>query len=162
MRDFADRITWIAVADGEKALIFTNDDTAEQPYLNIVGKRELDNPPTREQAANRRGRFNDAGAGGAQRSAVQDTDWHEFEKTRFAKEFAETLNRAALANQYDRLVLFAPPQALGDLRQELHQETEQRLAYTEPKDYTNHPVDEIEKLLARANEEHAEQSAPLS
>lgn len=154
MRDLADQITWVVVADGEKALVFTNDDTEDRPFLNILCKEELENPPTREQAANRRGRFNDAGAGGAHRSAVADTDWHEFEKTRFAKDFAETLNKAALKNAYDRLVLFAPPSALGDLRKELHQETEQRLAYSEAKDFTNHPVEDIEEALKRANAEN--------
>ena len=42
MRGLADRITWIVVADGEKALVFTNDDTPEQPFLNIVSKEEID------------------------------------------------------------------------------------------------------------------------
>ena len=160
MRDLGDRITWVVVADGEKVLIFSNDDTTDQPFLNIVSKDEIDNPPTREQAANRRGRFNDPGAGGAQRSAVDDTDWHQFEKDRFAIDFAETLNKAALRNDFDRLVLFAPPQALGVLRKELHKETEDRLAYSEPKDLTNHPVDEIEKHLKRANEEDAKPDLP--
>ena len=155
MRDLADQITWVVVADGEKALIFVNDDTPEQPFLNVISKDKIDNPPTREQAANRRGRFNDAGAGGAQRSAVADTDWHEFEKERFAKDFAETLNKAAMKNKFDHLVLFAPPQALGRLRKELHKEVEQRLTLTVDNDLTNHPVDEIETHLAKAYKEEA-------
>lgn len=155
MRDLADQITWVVVADGEKALIFVNDDTPEQPFLNVISKDKIDNPPTREQAANRRGRFNDAGAGGAQRSAVADTDWHEFEKERFAKDFAETLNKAAMKNKFDHLVLFAPPQALGRLRKELHKEVEQRLSFTVDNDLTNHPVDEIETHLAKAYKDEA-------
>ncbi|WP_428409186.1 host attachment family protein [Hyphococcus sp.] len=155
MRDLADQITWVVVADGEKALIFVNDDTPEQPFLNVISKDKIDNPPTREQAANRRGRFNDPGAGGAQRSAVDDTDWHEFEKERFAKDFAETLNKAAMKNKFDHLILFAPPQALGRLRKELHKEVEQRLVFTVDSDLTNHPVDEIESHLAKAHKEEA-------
>lgn len=155
MRDLADQITWVVVADGEKALIFVNDDTPEQPFLDVISKEKIDNPPTREQAANRRGRFNDGGADGAHRSAVADTDWHEFEKERFAKDFAETLNKAAMNNKFDHLVLFAPPQALGRLRKEFHKEVEQRLAFTVDSDLTNHPVEEIEKHLVRANKEEA-------
>ncbi len=154
MRDLADQITWVAVADGEKALLFSNDDTPEEPFLNILSKDKIDNPPTREQAANRRGRFNDPGAGGAQRSAVDDTDWHEFEKANFTKEFAEMLNAAAKKNAFDELILFAPPQALGNLRKEFHKETNDRLAFTIDKDLTNHPVDEIERLLKRAYKEN--------
>ncbi|WP_425408619.1 host attachment family protein [Hyphococcus sp.] len=160
MRDLADQITWVAVADGEKALVFVNDDTPENPILNVISKDKLDNPPTREQAANRRGRFNDPGAGGAQRSAVDDTDWHEFEKERFAKDFAETLNKAALKNAFDHLILFAPPQALGRLRKEFHKETDGKLLFTVDNDLTNHPVEDIEKHLASAFEAENKQ-APL-
>lgn len=158
MRDLADQITWVVVADGEKALIFSNDDTEDEPFLNILSKAEVENPPTREQAANRRGRMPDGV--GPHRSAMQDTDWHEFEKERFAKDFGEALNRAALANAFDRLVLFAPPNALGNLRKELHKETEQRLAYDEPKDLTNHTVEDIEKALKRANLEERKPDRP--
>lgn len=153
MRDFADQITWVVVADGEKAMIFSNDDTPEEPFLNILSKNVLDNPPTREQAANRPGRMQDNGASGAQRSAMNDTDWHEFEKERFAKDFAGALNRAALKNAFDNLVLFAPPQALGNLRKELHKETQDRLLFAVDSNLTNHPVDEIERHLKRAHED---------
>ncbi len=162
MRDKADRITWVAIADGEKALIFTNDDTPDNPFLNIVSKDKIDNPPTHEQAADRLGRFNSPGAGGAQRSAVDDTDWHEFEKERFAKDFAETLNKAALRNAFDSLVLFAPPHALGNLRKELHKETESRLEFAMDKDLTNHTVEDIEKHVKRAFAEHRAPDLPLA
>lgn len=155
MRDLADQITWVVVADGEKAMIFVNDDTPEQPFLNILSKNILDNPPTREQAANRPGRMQDRGAGGAQRSAMSDTDWHQFEKERFAKDFAGALNKAAMKNSFDHLVLFAPPQALGNLRKELHKEVQSRLVLTVGSDLTNHPVDEIESHLAKAHKEEA-------
>lgn len=162
MRDIADQITWIAVADGEKALIFTNGDTPENPYLHIVSKDKIHNPPTREQAANRRGRFPipDPAGPGQQRAAVADTDWHKFEKERFAKDFAETLNKAALKNAYDRIILFAPPQALGNLRRELHKEAEGRLLFAVDKDLTNHTVLDIEKHVKRAYEEHRRPDLP--
>lgn len=160
MRDIADRVTWIAIADGQKALVFKNDDTPDNPYLHIVSKEEIENPPTREQAANRPGRMNDGRAGGVQRSAVADTDWHEFEKERFAKDFAETLNKAALRNAYDHLVLFAPPQALGNLRREMHKEAEARLDFMVDKDLTNHTVIDIEKHLKRAYKEHRRPELP--
>ncbi len=161
MRDLADQITWVAVADGEKALIFVNDDTPDQPFLNVISKDVIDNPPTRDQAANRRGRFNDPGAGGAHRSAVDDTDWHTFEKERFAKDFAETLNKAALRNAYDHLVLIAPQQALGRLRKELHKETQERLDFTVDSDLTNHPVEDIETHLIRAYEAETPKGPPV-
>lgn len=155
MRDYSDLITWVAVADGEKALILRNEDTDDNPFLNVVSTREIDNPPTRDQAANRRGRMQDGGAGGAQRSAVEDTDWHTLEKERFAKDFTERLNKAALKNAFDRLVLFAPPQTLGKMREEYHGELEKRVVKEVPSDLTNHTVDDIEKQVAKALHQEA-------
>lgn len=154
MRDLADQITWVVVADGAKALVFVNDHTPEYPDLNVMTKNELENPPTREQAANRRGRYKDIGAGMRQRSAFSDTDWHELEKARFAKDFAEALNKAAMKNAFDHLVVFAPPPSLGRLRKEFHKETRDRLLFTVGHDLTNHPVDVIEKHLADAYKDH--------
>lgn len=138
--------TWVAVADGEKGMILLNTDTDENPILDVLRKEEIDNPPTREQAANRRGRMNDNGMG--HRSAVDDTDWHELGKERFNDDFAEILNKAALNNAYDRLILIAPPQTLGRLRPNLHKETEKRLIKDDPSDLTNLPIDKIEAHIA--------------
>jgi len=160
MRDKADEITWIAVADGEKALIFTNEDTPDNPFLKIVSKENLDNPPTREQGANRPGRLRDGGAAGAQRSAVAETDWHEFEKEQFEKAFAAALSKAALRDAFDHLILFAPPQSLGRIRRELHKEAEQRLAFAEDKDLTNHSVVDIERHVKRAYASHRRPELP--
>ncbi|MEM9234169.1 MAG: host attachment protein, partial [Pseudomonadota bacterium] len=64
-------------------------------------------------------------------------------------EFAETLNKAALNNAYDRLVLIAPPQTLGRLRPELHKEVNRRIVAEDDSDLTNHPIEDIEEHVAR-------------
>ena len=81
--------TWVLIADGEKALILENQTDGEDPFLEVVRKEEQENPPNREQAANRRGRFNDGPS--VHRSAVDDTDWHQLAKDRFAGELADML-----------------------------------------------------------------------
>lgn len=147
--------TWILVADGEKALFLVNDGDAEIPVLNVTRKEEHENPPTREQGANRPGRFSDgpefagvAGAEGhAQRSSVEQTDWHQLEKERFADELAEMLYKRAHAGEFRRIVLVAAPHVLGDLRDRLHQEVRDRVVGEVPKTLTNHPVEEIEAVL---------------
>ena len=141
--------TWVVVADGEKALILRNDDLDDKPLLNVIRKEEIDNPPTREQAANRRGRNHDYGANQAQRSAYDDTDWHELGKEEFNKDFAEKLNKAALKNAFDRLVVIAPPQTLGRLRPEFHQEVEKRVIKEDTSDLTNHPIEDIEAHVGK-------------
>lgn len=138
--------TWVLIADGEKALFLENQTDGENPHLEVFREEEQDNPPNREQAANRRGRFNDGPS--VHRSAVDDTDWHQLAKDRFAKELAEILYDKAHGGEFDSIVLVAPPNTLGELRDEIHQEVSQRVIGEIPKTLTNHPIEEVEKIVS--------------
>ena len=138
---------WVIVADGEKALFMRNEGDDEHIYLDVFREEEIDNPPNREQAANRRGRQSDSTSN--RRYAYEDTDWKQLGKDRFAKDLAEILYKRAHANKFDKLVIAADPSTLGNLRKELHQAVEQRIIHEVPKDLTNHPLDEMEKVLQR-------------
>ncbi|UWR21341.1 host attachment family protein [Sulfitobacter sp. S190] len=138
--------TWVLIADGEKALFLVNRTDAANPHLDVIRTEEQDNPPNREQAANRPGRFNDGPS--THRSAVQDTDWHQLAKDRFAGDLADILYRRAHAQDFDRIVLVADPSTLGELRKELHQEVTDKVVGEVPKTLTNHPVEEIEKIVS--------------
>ncbi len=137
--------TWVLIADSEKALFLVNETDDQDPYLKVVKKEEQDNPPNREQAANRRGRFNDGPS--VHRSAVDDTDWHQLAKERFASDLADILYQKAYSKQFERLVIVADPATLGQLRPELHQEVAQKVIGEIDKNFTNHPLDKIEKLV---------------
>lgn len=137
--------TWVLIADGEKALFTRNVDDAQDPHLQVIRKDTQDNLPTREQAVNRPGRFNDGPS--VHRSAVADTDWHELAKERFADELAEHLYAQAHKGAFERLVLVAPPKILGELRQALHKEVADKVIAEVPKTLTGHPLDKIESLL---------------
>ncbi|NDW03480.1 host attachment family protein [Jiella pacifica] len=138
--------TWILVADGEKALFLENMGDGELPNFEIRRIEEQDNPPSREQGANVPGRMSDGGT--AHRSAVEDTDWHELGKERFAAEIAEMLYKMAHRGRFEKLVVVAPPKILGEMRQHLHKEVQSKIVGELAKDLTNHPVDQIEKVLA--------------
>jgi protein required for attachment to host cells len=85
--------------------------------------------------------------GANNRSAYQETDFHQLEENRFAAEAAEMLKTRALRNDFESLVVVAPPKTLGELRKHYHKEVEKRLAAEVPKDLTNMPVEEIERVL---------------
>jgi protein required for attachment to host cells len=138
--------SWVVVADGEKALFLRNEGDAKFPNLEVFRHIHEENPPTRNQGTDRPGRMND-GAGGAHRSAVQETDWHRVEKERFAKDIAERLYKAAHRGDYQRLVIVAPPLVMGEMRKEMHKEVTDRVVAEIPKTLTNHTIDEIERLL---------------
>ena len=144
--------TWILVADGEKALFLKNIGDDDYPHFDVVRKDQIDNPPRRDQAANRPGRFNDGPS--VHRSAVADTDWHELGKERFADELAERLFKMAHNQRYERLVVAAAPSVLGNLRPKLHQEVTDKLVAEIDKDFTNHPIEEIEELVTKSLREH--------
>jgi len=137
--------TFVVVADGQKMLLLRNEGDEEHPKLEVVRLRELDNPPTREQGSDAPGRsFSTAGTA---RSGYQETDFHQMEEDRFAIETAELLNKQALANRFDRLIVVAPPRTLGELRKHYHKEVEARLVGEIAKDLTGHPIDRIEQLV---------------
>ncbi len=140
-----DNGTWVLIADGEKALFMVNETDAEDPFLQVFREEEQDNPPNREQAANRPGRFNDGPS--VHRSAVADTDWHQLSKDRFARDLSEILYAQAHKGKFDQIVIVAPPNTLGELRAELHQEVTDKIVAEIPKTLTNHPIDEIEKIV---------------
>jgi protein required for attachment to host cells len=77
-----------------------------------------DLPKSRDILADKPGRtFDSVGAG---RHAKENTaDPHRERKRDFAAQLIGTLRRAMLARQFDRLVLVAPAQFIGDLRDEL-------------------------------------------
>lgn len=141
-----DTKAWVLVADGEKALFFQNDGTRKTPDFRVVRELEQDNPPTREQGTQQPGRMNDAGPG--QKSAVDQTDWHRLAEERFAKDAAALLYKYAHKNRFKEIVLCAAPRVLGELRKELHPEVASRVIGEVPKTLTNHPVDQIEKILS--------------
>lgn len=139
------RDTWVLVADGEKALILENLGSAAEPRLAVKGKETQDNPPDREQASDRPGRMNDGPS--AQRSALDETDWHELGKARFAADLAEWLYARAHRDAFDHLVLVADPSVLGELRAKLHEQVKSRIIGEIPKVLTNHPTAEIARLV---------------
>lgn len=137
--------TFVVVADGEKMLFFRNEGDGEYPKLEVERKRVQENPDHHEQATDLAGRAmstTDRRGGN-----FEEVDFHQLEEDRFAAETAELLRRRALNNDFDSLIIVAPPRTLGELRKHYHKEVEKRLVGEIPKDLTGHPVEQIEKIL---------------
>jgi protein required for attachment to host cells len=145
---------YVLVADGRKMLFFRNEGDEAFPNLEVVAATEQKNPKTSDQGADEPGRtFSSSGTMGYRtggRSAYSDTDFHTLEETRFAVDAADMLKQRALSNEFESLLIVAPPSTLGDLRKHYHKEVERRLVGEIAKDLTNHPVDQIEKIIAEA------------
>lgn len=141
-----DNKVWVLVADGEKALFFENKGTRNTPDFRVVREMAQENPATRDQGTSPPGRLNDPGPG--HKSAIEQTDWHRLAEERFAKDAAELLYRYATDKRYSQIVLCAAPRILGELRKELHSMVTDRVIGEVPKTLTNHPVNQIERILS--------------
>lgn len=143
---------FVVVADGRKMLFFRNEGDAEYPNLQIEKKRVDVNPSHSDQATDLAG-----GAMGTRTSGgawgggnMEEVDFHQLEEDRFAAETAELLKERALRNDFESLIIVAPPKTLGELRKHYHKEVSDRIAGEIDKDLTKHPVSEIEAVLAKA------------
>ncbi len=138
----------VLVADGRKMLFLRNEGDAEFPNLVVEKAQEQANPATRDQATDSAGRASSL-QGGVQ-SSVEPTDFHQIEEDRFAADAADFLKIGALKNDYDSLIVIAPPKTLGELRKHYHKEVSSRLKGELDKDLTGHPIKDIEKALMNA------------
>ena len=149
--------SFVVVADGAKMLFFRNEGDAEFPKLEVERKREQEDRPDRDWKTDEPGRaFSSVSSG---RSAYEETDFHQLEEDRWAKQAAEEVNRRALTNDFEALAIIAPPKTLGELRKQLHKEASRRVVCEIPKEMTGHSIPDIEKLLV--NETRADEPAEV-
>jgi protein required for attachment to host cells len=143
-------VTWIVVADGARARIVRQSGVGKP--LEAVPGQEFVNPEqgrTREIGTDKPGRTFDSTRVG-HRHGMDEVDWHRFEKKKFAKSIAEHLERAAQAKAFDRLVIVAPPDTLGDIRAEIGKHGTAKIAAEVPKDLTNAAITDLPGHLGDA------------
>ena len=138
----------VVVADGRKMLFFRNEGDAAYPNLVVETAQERINPADRDQKTDRDGRA--SSPQGAAHGSMEEVDFHQQEEDRFAADTANLLKQRALANDFEALIIVAPPKTLGEMRKHYHKEVSQRLIGELDKDLTGHPVPDIEKALIAA------------
>ncbi|WP_265562814.1 host attachment family protein [Sphingomicrobium arenosum] len=146
--------TLVLVTDGRKMLFLRNEGDSEHMNLEVEKKAKRDDAPDRDLKTDEPGSVFMSGSPG--RSSYEETDFHQLEEDRWAHEAADRINSRALSNDFDKLVIIAPPKTLGELRKKLHKETEKRTILEIDKEMTNQPLAEIEKLIA----DHTKAEAP--
>ena len=137
---------WVLVGDGKKALFLHNDGDHEILNLRRLDVERHDSPATRDQGTDAPGRNHSST--GPRGTAMGGTDFHRVEEERFAAHVAERINASAHENGFKELVIVAPPKCLAEIRKDLSAEAQKRVVCEIAKDYTHHPIPEIEKLLA--------------
>jgi protein required for attachment to host cells len=137
--------TWVLVADGEKALFLRNDGGALAPDLTVQRVEEQDNPRQGQQVSDKPGRRADTGAG--QRSAMEEADWHQLAKDRFAADLVAILSAMVRRGRIGKLVLVAPPRTLGELRDQMDDGLRNVVIAEMPKTLTGHSLPALQKII---------------
>lgn len=144
---------FVVVADGRKMLFLRNEGDAVHPNLQVEKKLvDKHNPNHHEQASDLAGGAMGTRTAGAQWGGgnMEEVDFHQLEEDRFAAETAQLLKERALRNDFESLIIIAPPRTLGELRKHYHKEVSERLKGEIDKDLTGHTVPQIEQALLKA------------
>lgn len=146
--------TLVLAADGGKALLFRNEGDEKYTVLKMLAHEEIANPPSSELGSDRPGRSFSSTSD--RRSAYSETDWHRQGKERFARRVAELLEEAAEGNDAG-LVIVAPAQFLGSLRDQLRAAVKRRLLAEIEKDLAHHETDDVAEAISRHHEKNEAQ-----
>ncbi len=136
--------TTLLVADGSQMLVLRNTGDTVSPELSVIQHRAVDSLANREILSDAPGvSFSSMGHG---HDTHGQNDAHQQMEDRFIAEAVGALAQTA-AGTDDDLIIVAPPTALGVLRSQIGPALQKRVIAEIAKDLTNHPVDEIARLL---------------
>ncbi len=118
----------VAVADGERFVLFRND--GDEALINLVDAASFDVDTSNRSGAN---------------PEVRDLD-----ERGHAAGVAAMLNQRVLANEIEKLLIVADPKTLGIMRDHYHGELKRRLVGELPKTLTGADTAEIERTIGAA------------
>lgn len=123
----------IALIDGENFELYRNAGTEAAPHLAAMPAVKLDE--------------HNKGSGGRHYSSAGNPAESRQSEDGHAAGAASWLNAEVLAHRIDKLVVFADPRTLGELRKHYHKMTEQALLKEYHKDLVGRPPERIIEAL---------------
>ncbi len=144
----ADGSTWFLVADGRRAKVLVEQRRGaalEEPagWAMEISEEELYEPQDEKPRSAQR-------AGQGRHTVGNRRNLHEAEEENFLKRVAERIGEAEKHQQFEHLVIAAPPRALGLLRTLLSDGAQNRICATLPKDLLDEPVPKLRERLQEA------------
>ncbi|RWB97351.1 MAG: host cell attachment protein [Mesorhizobium sp.] len=128
--------TLIVVTDGDKLRLFRN--KGHEPRIDLV-----EMPEPRLHLAN-------TGSGGRHRSSTANPDDSRLREDDLAAAVAAYLNREALTEVFEHVVVIADPRTLGELRKHFQAPLRAKLVGEVAKDLAKHSAKAIEDMLTTA------------
>ncbi|HWK40149.1 MAG TPA: host attachment protein [Hyphomicrobium sp.] len=137
-------VTWILIADGAHARLFANRGPGKGiEQLEVING---DHRPDSELVRDNLGRTFES-VGDTRHAITPKTDPHRELKRDFAKHLGKVLEQGLAEKAYDRLVIVAPPAALGDLRASLSEPVKHAIYAELDKDLVKTPTDNLAEHL---------------
>ena len=137
---------WAVVHDGKKALILSNVGDDVFPQLKVLSEYEHEDRPTHELGTSAPARVHESV--GPRRNTVEAPDLHDRSEQQFIGQLVQRLESAIREGKVTRLIVIAPPRALGVLRGIYSATLKAAIREEIAKDWVKLPVGEIEKRLA--------------
>lgn len=140
--------TWILVADAGHARIL---EQSGEEGLTLVEGLNIEHPIPKSSDLGRDSlprTFDSVGPG--RHAITPRTDPHRAEKKSFAKELADLLDAGLAKKAYDRLIIIAPPQMIGDMRPALSKAVKDRVQQELQLDLADAPIAEVARRLKDA------------
>lgn len=138
---------WLLVADGKQAQAYHYEGPQSHPRADAAFAFAHDDLPSRDILSDKPGRMQPSAGTGATAFAPR-TDAHELAEARFLDHVVAQLAAAIGAGRCDRIILAAPPKALGHLRKVLPANVQKAIIREIDKDLTNMPVEKLGKVVA--------------
>lgn len=140
---------WVLIADAGRAKVLesTRPGTPLREVEGLAFTNDL--PPSRDILADRPGRSFES-VGSARHAQENPADPHRELKRGFAGKLSRALESRLHSNQFDQLVVIAPPPFMGDLRDAWSATVRTRIIYELTRDLTKIPNDELQRYLGEA------------
>lgn len=145
-------VTWVVLADAARVRIIVQDGPGADLKSVYEEEDATAKLPGRELESDRPGRTFDSGGRGdadapGRHAYEPPTDPRRKQQADFIKAVAEVLEDAAYKGSFDRLVLIAPPKALGDLRSSLSKNVSRMVSEEIPKDLVDVAIHDLPERL---------------
>lgn len=140
------KLTWLVVADSSKARFFLTDSrTGPIEEIESIVHTEA-RLPEHEMTSDQPGKS--GGNGGSGGHAYQSkVSPKEQENINFAKSIASALDEARKKEKFKQIILVAPPDFLGNLRQSLNTQTKKLVFFELAKNLSQLKAEEINEHL---------------
>ena len=136
---------WVLIADGARSRVF---EKSKHDYAPVEGGEMSGNRLRDSEALTDKPGRAFSSAGSSRHDYEPKTSWHDHQKQEFAREISEFINKAFENKEFEHLVIIAPSKTLGELRNFLNKNVQDKVSAEIHKDITKFTDSQIKDFLS--------------